>query len=112
MSFTFASQRPATAPGRPAGEVRSVILATVRESGPMAQRDLALHAQIGIDAVRRTVDNLVRSEALVVVGQEKREHSRKWVALYDLPPEPSPDDGSRRGHGWVDLARCIQGWAR
>lgn len=110
MTFTAASERP-SAPGRPAGEVRAVIVRTLREAGPMAQRDLAVQAQIGVQSVRRTVDNMVRAGALVVAGQEKREHSRKWVALYDLPPETS-DDGSRHGHGWVDLARCIQGWAR
>lgn len=99
-----------TGPGRPAGEVRAVIVRTLREAGPMAQRDLALQAQIGVQAVRRTVDNMVRSGALVVAGQEKRAHSRKWVALYDLAPPQ--DDGTRHGHGWVDLGRIVGGWAR
>lgn len=111
MTLTAANLRT-PAPGRPAGEVRAVIVRTLREAGPMAQRDLARTAQIGAVAVRRTVDNMVRAGALVEVGQEKREHSRKWVVLYDLPTEPEPGADARHGHGWVDLARCIQGWAR
>jgi len=112
MTLVFTSQRTAGAtPGRPAGEVRSVIVSTLRESGPLAQRDLARHAQIGVQAVRRTVDNMVRCGALVVAGQEKRDHSRKWVALYDLA-QHSADDGARQSHGWEDLARCVQSWAR
>lgn len=111
MTLIAASERP-SAPGRPAGEVRAVIVRKLREAGPMSQRDLALSAQIGTAAVRRTVDNMLRSEALVVAGVDKQPHSRRWVRLYDLAPEPAADDGSRHGHGWVDLARIVQGWAR
>ena len=112
MTGVVLGLRATAAPGRPVGEVRTVIERTLREVGPMTQRDLALRCQIGCQAVENTMKRMVHAGNALIVGREKRDYSRKCVALYDLPPEPSADDDSRHGHGWVDLARCIQGWSR
>lgn len=90
------------------------MVSTLREQGPLAMRDLAERTQVGYDAARWTIKRCVAAGVIVKAGQDKREHSKKWVLLYDVAPEPDPADtkDSRHGHGWVDLGRCIAGWAR
>ena len=101
-----------TTMGRPPGEIRQVLLDTLRAKGPMALRDLAAATQVGYQPALKTLRRCLKSGVLIEAGQEKREHSKRWVKLYDLAPEPTPGDDSRHGHGWVDLGRCIAGWAR
>lgn len=80
---------------RPSSEIRGAIFATVRDAGPLTQRDIAERCQVGYDATRYCVQNAVRSGALQIVGREKREHCDKWVALYDVPrEEPQPASSS------------------
>ncbi len=100
--------------GRPVGEIRSLMVSALREQGPLPMRDLAAITQVGYDAARWTLKRCVASGVVVKAGQEKRAHSKNWVTLYDVAPEPDQQqsDESRHGHGWVDLGRCIAGWAR
>ena len=100
--------------GRPAGEIRTLIVDTLRERGPLALRDLTAATQVGYQPALKTVSRCVASGVLVKAGQEKRSHSKNWVTLYDVAPEPEPQQAGepRHGHGWVDLGRCIAGWAR
>lgn len=98
--------------GRPPGEIRQAMVSALRQQGPMALRDLAAVTQVGYQPALKTVSRCVASGVLVVAGQEKRPHSKNWVRLYDVAPEPTEADESRHGHGWVDLGRIVAGWAR
>jgi predicted ArsR family transcriptional regulator len=96
--------------GRPHGEIRTAILAALEAHGPMSLRDLAYKCLVGVDACRRTLENLVRAEVIEIVGREKRPHCKKWVALYDLvrklqdaAPEMSPTE---------ELAAVLSLWCR
>jgi len=106
---------PLTRPpmGRPVGEIRNLMVSALREQGPLPMRDLAAITQVGYDAARWTLKRCVGNGVVVKAGAEKRAHSKKWVVLYDLAPEPEPDsNGVRHGHGWVDLGRVVADWAR
>lgn len=93
---------------RPQGEVWMAILSTLREQGPMPMRELAERSQVGYDATRRTVDNAVRAKALEIVGHEKVEHCKKWVAIYDVVEERE-STGSSDG-GLILLDGVMRGW--
>ena len=51
----------------------------------MAASDLAQRTQVGREALQTTLENMVRHGALEIVGSEKRDHSKRWVSLYDVP---------------------------
>ncbi len=51
----------------------------------MAAVDLAVRTKVGREALQTTLENMVRHGALEIVGSEKRPHSKRWVALYDVP---------------------------
>lgn len=100
-------------PSGSVGEVRQVLLHAARDlvlpnRAPTLQ-DLAAHAQVGRVACMNTVKNMVRDGELVIVR-------RRWVAHCAKPvAEYAPADAGiecRSGHGWVDLGRCVAGWAR
>jgi HEAT repeat protein len=95
---------------RPAGEVRSVIADALRQVGPMTLRDIAERSQVGYDACRRTLDNMVRALAVHIVGYEKREHCDKWVALYDLVPDPETCSDATSGAVLLESAMAL--WSR
>lgn len=101
----------APAAGRPQGEIRTLMVSALRERGPMPMRDLAQRTQIGYSAARWTIARCVAAGVLVKAGQEKRAHSRKWVALYDVQADGSAGAGDH-GAPWTDLGRCISAWAR
>ena len=71
---------------RPAGEVRqalfdaAVALTTPDRSPTMLE--LALHAQVGYVAARRTIDNMRRAGILVPVRERKVEYRNRPVAEY------------------------------
>ena len=93
---------------RPVGEIRSVIFDSIREHGPAPLCDLVVRTQVGYDACRRTVDNAVRSGSLAIVGHEKRDHSKKWVALYDV--SHSTEIVNDSSSGLVVLSAALTGW--
>ena len=92
---------------RPVGEVRSVIFDSIREHGPAPLCDLVARTQVGYVACRRAVDNAMRSGSLTIVGHEKREHSRKWVALYDVVEDDVSGDSTSSSGA---LNSAISGW--
>lgn len=98
--------------GRPPGEIRQLMVSALRQQGPMALRDLAAVTQVGYTPALKTISRCVAAGVLVKAGQEKRAHSKNWVTLYDVAPEPEPQAEPRHGHGWVDLGRIVAGWAR
>jgi hypothetical protein len=100
---------------RPSGEIRAVLLGALCEHGPLPTRELCAITQVGLESARRTVDNLRRAGVLEIVGHEKRAHSTKWVALYDMaPPEPEPEpadpDAVMHEAGFVLLGEVLRGW--
>ena len=98
---------------RPQGEVRSAIVAAIRGRGPMALRDAAHGAQVGYGVAKVALSRCVAAGQLVVAGQERREHSKNWVRLYDVPePAPAEVPTERHGCGWVDLGEVMQVWGR
>ncbi len=106
---------------RPAGEVS---LALLRSAAQLAtperaptMRELAMHACVGLSAANATVKNLKRSGRLVPVRLREVRHRTRPVAEYAPAPDTTFDhqvieDDSRQGEGWVDLGRCVAGWAR
>lgn len=99
-------------PGRPQGEVRAAVLAAIRDRGPLPMREVAHAAQVSYADAKRTLGRCVQARQLVVAGHERQAHCTRWVRLYDLAPESDADTQPRHGHGWVDLGRIVQGWAR
>ena len=106
---------------RPPGEVS---LALLRSAAQLAtperaptMRELAHHAMVGVEAANVAVKNLKRSGRLVPVRLREVRHRTRPVAEYAPAPDTTFDhqvieDDSRQGEGWVDLGRCVAGWAR
>lgn len=95
------------------GEARSALLesatALVQPHRAPILQELAAHSHVGRVAAMNTVKNMVRAGDLVIVRQRWVAHSAKPVAEY--APATAAED-CRHGHGWVDLGRCVSGWAR
>ena len=92
---------------RPVGEISLALLGAVVElrtdvQGPTV-RDLALHAQVGLDAATETMKNLKRHGHVRIVRTRRVNYVNRPVAEYDLP-EPEP------GAGFVDLGNVVSAW--
>lgn len=103
---------------RPAGPVHQALVAAAQQ-GPATLRELAQRAQVGWQAARDTVPYLARTGVLRVVGEKHVDYRNRLVHVYEAAPPATTEaanDGEqlehRAGHGWVDLNRCIDGWAR
>lgn len=90
---------------RPAGDIRHALLKAAHELKQQGHqptlRDLAAHAQVGVQAATTTVKNLRRSGLLAVVGDRRVAYRNKPVAVYDVPEQQAP---------FVDLAAVITAW--
>lgn len=97
---------------RPSGEIRAAILGALCERGPLPMRDIAVLKQIGVHAVRQTLENMVRADVVEIVGHEKRAHCTKWVALYDVvPPDPTADPACTvHDGGLLLLGAALNAW--
>ena len=88
-----------------------MIFESIRSSGPTPLCDLVGRTQVGYDAAMHTLKNAVRSGSLAIVGHEKREHSKRWVALYDVV---EPSDGQQitndASSGLVVLSAAMTHW--
>jgi len=102
-----------TRPTGTVGELRQALLESARVLAQPNRAptllELTQHAQVGRVAAMNTVKNMVRAGDLLIVRRRWVAHSAKPVAEY--APGDAQDD-IRHGHGWVDLARCVGGWAR
>lgn len=97
------------------GEIRNAVIQAVRhivaESQPGRGATLAEIAErsgVGQDALRNNLPKIKASGALQIVGYRRVGYRNRPVAEY-APAQPIE---SRAGHGWVDLGRCVSGWAR
>lgn len=106
---------------RPAGEVSLALLRAAAElqtaERAPTMRELAHHAMVGVESANVAVKNLKRSGRLLPVRLRTVAHRTRPVAEYAPAPDTTFDhqvieDDSRQGEGWVDLGRCVAGWAR
>lgn len=71
---------------RPSGEVRQALLNAALELTTPDQAptlaELAARSQVGIEAARRTIDNMVRSGAMVIVRTRRVSYRNRPVAEY------------------------------
>ncbi|KQV85450.1 hypothetical protein [Rhizobacter sp. Root1221] len=101
---------------RPRGEIRDALaqafIRLLSDRGLLVEgvavdgvsvRESAAAAQVGFDAARRTVENMVRAGQLVRISSVKRAGSQHWEGLY-APAEFVP------GHacGVAALANALQ----
>ena len=93
---------------RPAGEVRQALLnactqLATPDRGPTL-REMAAVACVGMQAARRTVENMSRAGQLRRVRDRKVEYRNRPVAEY-VPAAMQGDDD-----GFVDLAQVLRVW--
>ena len=93
---------------RPAGEVRQALLnactqLATPDRGPTL-REMAAVACVGLQAARRTVENMSRAGLLHRVRDRKVEYRNRPVAEY-VPAAMQGD-----GDGFVDLAQVLRVW--
>ena len=93
---------------RPAGEVRQALLnactqLATPDRGPTL-REMAAVACVGLQAARRTVENMSRAGQLRRVRNRKVEYRNRPVAEY-VPAAMQGDDD-----GFVDLAQVLRVW--
>ena len=78
------------------------------------RRELAHHLMLSTREIAATVDNLTRTGRLLPVRLRTVAYRTRPVAEYApavaAVEQHAPE--SRHGHGWVDLGRCVSGWAR
>ena len=92
---------------RPAGEIRTVLLAAVGElmtpdrSPTLAE--LASHTQVGHKAAMHTIKNMRRHGALRIVRERRVDYRNRPVAEYGLGDEPVSD-------GPGDLQTAMKAW--
>lgn len=104
---------------RPAGDVRLALVSAAHQLQPREPhaprptlREIAHHAQVGLDAANQTMKNLCRAGQMRAIPEARRvDYRNKPVAEYE-PVSTSLDQDSRQGAGWVDLGRIVGGWAR
>ncbi len=94
---------------RPAGEVRVALMdaaiALARPNKGATMRELAQVACVGVDAARRTVENMARA------GQLRRLQNRR-VAYRNRPvAEYVPAEIVDQSNGYVDIASVCKAWA-
>lgn len=92
---------------RPRGEVRQALAqAAMQVAGQGATwRALAHRAAVGLDAARRTVDNMLAAGELTVIGQARVPGVCRPLNLYAPAGQGSAPDA---GHALQAVVRC---WA-
>jgi hypothetical protein len=100
---------------RPPGDIRKAIDQAARELAierdAATWRDMAERANVGYLTARRTVENMERAGALQRVGSEKREHSRRWMALYAPVPAPGLAPSASCAPA-LAIDAAVRGWVR
>ncbi|MBY0455243.1 MAG: hypothetical protein K2Q11_10245 [Burkholderiaceae bacterium] len=98
---------------RPSGEVRAALQAACEKLAQPDQgvtmREMAAAACVGVDAARRTVDNMRRAGQIAVVGKRLSTHCDKPVLQYALV-KPCP--ALAQSDGCIGLAQTMGVWQR
>jgi DNA-binding transcriptional regulator YhcF (GntR family) len=92
---------------RPMGEISLALLGAMVELRTEVQaptlRELAVHAQVGIQTAERTLDNMKRHGHVRIVRRRRVGYVNKPVAEY----EPTDVGEQADGAGFVDLGSVI-----
>lgn len=95
---------------RPAGEIHQALLKAAQElftpDKAPTLAELAGRACVGLEAARRTVFNMCRSDVLTVARTRKVPYRNKPVAEYAPAPPDVKDDSAAH----VDVARAMSLW--
>lgn len=90
---------------RPAGEIRTLMLQTVRELTLPDQAptlaELSARTQVGEQTARHTLSNLTRSGQLRIVRTRRVAYRNRPVAEY------APAEACSQGAGYVDLGQVL-----
>lgn len=96
---------------RPAGEVRQALLhACVQLAAPgrgVTLREMALQAQVGLDAAAMAIKNMRRAGQLRIAGERRVDYRNRPVAVY-MPAVPAQQG---QGKGCMSLANVLRVWA-
>ena len=96
---------------RPAGEVRQALLhACVQLAAPgrgVTLREMALQAQVGLDAAAMAIKNMRRAGQLRIAGERRVDYRNRPVAVY-MPALPAQQG---KGKGCMSLANVLRVWA-
>ena len=96
---------------RPAGEVRQALLhACVQLAAPgrgVTLREMALQAQVGLDAAAMAIKNMRRAGQLCIAGERRVDYRNRPVAVY-MPAVPAQQG---QGKGCMSLANVLRVWA-
>jgi hypothetical protein len=103
--------------GRPAGAERQALLQAAEKLVRVQQaqqaprpgatwRDMAAHAQVGLEKARHTVSNMARAGLLQPVGDRPEPHARRPMVLY-VPRTNWATDTTNNGS---DLASVMTAW--
>jgi len=90
---------------RPQGEVRAALFAAMRE-GPATARVLAARACVGLEAARRTLDNMVRADQVVKPHTTRVPGVKRPVPVYAAvvpAAEPGLPLALLQGGMWAQL---------
>lgn len=93
---------------RPAGEVSLALLQAVQqlataERGPTL-RELAAHAQVGLEQASQTVKNMRRYGRLLICGQRRVPGRNRPAAEYAIPVADAANDAV------IGLSAAMQVW--
>jgi DNA-binding IclR family transcriptional regulator len=89
---------------RPAGEIRIALLDAVTDAPGSTLQELALRAQVAVDAARRTLDNLRRA-GVVMRGEDRAvAYRNKPVATY------MPHAKAVAANDSISLATAMRAW--
>lgn len=96
---------------RPQGALRMAVIEAL-QSGPGTLRDICERSGVGYGAARYTVQDALRGGVLQICGQEKRAHSKRWLAIYDLSEKLEEVPCAPVCHGHAELGAALAAWGR
>lgn len=96
---------------RPRGEIRQALAAAAdmlhQQRGAFTGRDVAMHAQAGWEATRRTLQNMVNAGELVVAGTARAPGVSRPLNLYRRPAA----DERATSDVAAELVQAVRRWA-
>ncbi len=88
---------------RPVGEIRAAIEAAVQAKGRGTYIDFADAAQVGYDAAKQAIKDMVRARRLVPVDHQTLPHSKRPLLVYEFSEASNEPQ--------MDLLQAMRGWA-
>ena len=88
---------------RPVGEIRSAIERAVQAKGRGTYIDLADAAQVGYDAAKQAIKDMVRARRLIPVDHQTLPHSKRPLLVYEFREASNEPQ--------MDLLKAMRCWA-